>query len=85
VVVVSLDPANYSLPYPAAIDIKELIDMEEVMETWRLARARGAAANRQSPLATPRTQGSDAEPSVATPQRLTRMPGSCRAQLCLQD
>ena len=36
VVVVSLDPANYSLPYPAAIDIKELIDMEEVMETFQL-------------------------------------------------
>ena len=35
-VVVSLDPANYSLPYPAAIDIKELIDMEEVMETFQL-------------------------------------------------
>lgn len=33
---VNLDPANYTLPYPVSIDIKELIDMEEVMETFQL-------------------------------------------------
>lgn len=36
VVCVNLDPANYTLPYPVAIDLKELIDMEEVMETFQL-------------------------------------------------
>ena len=33
---VNLDPANYSLPYPVSIDLKELIDMEEVMDTFQL-------------------------------------------------
>jgi len=47
--VVNLDPANYTLPYPAAIDIKDLIGMEEVMETFQLGpnggeHHRGAAA-----------------------------------------
>jgi hypothetical protein len=36
VVVVNLDPANDALPYPVAIDLKELIAMEEVMETFQL-------------------------------------------------
>jgi hypothetical protein len=52
VVVVSLDPANYSLPYPAAIDIKELIDMEEVMETFQLGPNGGQHWRReQQPIA----------------------------------
>lgn len=34
--VVNLDPANDSLPYKAAIDLKDLITIEEVMETMQL-------------------------------------------------
>lgn len=36
VVVVNLDPANDALPYPVVIDLKELIAMDEVMETFQL-------------------------------------------------
>lgn len=40
---VNLDPANYTLPYPVSIDIKDLIDMEEVMDTFQLGPNGGTA------------------------------------------
>lgn len=36
VAVVNLDPANDSRPYASAIDIQELITMEEVLDTFQL-------------------------------------------------
>jgi hypothetical protein len=36
VVVVNLDPANDALPYPVTIDLKELIALDEVIETFHL-------------------------------------------------
>jgi len=38
---------------------------------------KGAGSSSYSPLATPRTHGSDAKPSVVTQQLLTRLPLSC--------
>lgn len=33
---VNLDPANDALPYPARVDVSELVHLEEVMEELRL-------------------------------------------------
>ena len=34
--VVNLDPGNDALPYPAAADVKDLISMEDVMDSFQL-------------------------------------------------
>jgi hypothetical protein len=34
--VVNLDPANDALPYPCAVDVTELITLEDVMEEYTL-------------------------------------------------
>lgn len=36
VVVVNLDPANETLPYPCAVDISELITLDDVMDSLKL-------------------------------------------------
>jgi hypothetical protein len=46
VAVVNLDPANDELPYDAAVDISELVALEEVMEHYRLGPNGGASGGR---------------------------------------
>lgn len=36
VAIVNLDPANESLPYPCALDVKELVSMKRIMEEMEL-------------------------------------------------
>lgn len=36
VVVVNMDPANEEMPYPCAVDISELITLDEVMDSLKL-------------------------------------------------
>jgi GTPase SAR1 family protein len=45
VAVVNLDPANDALPYECAVDVRELVSLEEVQEETGLGPNGGAAAH----------------------------------------